>query len=225
MIRKDRKILPTGYDIVVFDCDSTLTKIEGIDELARMKGKEEEICKLTTAVMEGKAKFRQTLKRKLEIVRPCKKDLARLANLYVKNKVKGAKETIAGLKRMGSKVYIVSGAYLEALLPFAKYLGIPNENVFAINLKFRKNGDYFSPDWKNPLTRNKGKRHIIQKLAKQGKTMLIGDGATDLEAKNVVDLFVGFGGVICRPIVREKADIFINLKTLTPILPLVKGLL
>ena len=26
-----------GYDLVFFDCDSTLTRIEGIDELARLK--------------------------------------------------------------------------------------------------------------------------------------------------------------------------------------------
>ncbi|MDP3093251.1 MAG: HAD-IB family phosphatase [bacterium] len=201
---------PNTYDIVIFDCDSTLTKIEGIDELARMKGREKEVSKLTAATMKGKAKFRQTLRKRLEIVRPCKKDLARLANLYIKNEVKGARKTIAGLKRMGSKVYIVAGAYSQAVLPFAKYLGIPNKNVFAINLKFRKNGNYLSPDWKNPLTRNKGKQYIIQKLARRGKTVLIGDGATDLEAKNVVDLFIGFGGVVKRQIVKENADVFIT---------------
>ncbi len=210
------------YNIVIFDCDSTLTKIEGIDELARMKGRKKEVCELTTAAMEGKAKFCQTLGKRLEIVKPCKKDLARLANLYIKNEVKGARKTIAGLKRMGINVYIVTGAYLEALLPFAKYLGIPRKNVFAINLKFQKNGNYLSPDWKNPLTKNKGKQHIIQKLTKQGKTVLIGDGATDLEAKEIVDLFIGFGGVIKRQIVKENADVFIETPNLLPILKIVQ---
>ncbi|MBU4350927.1 HAD-IB family phosphatase [Candidatus Parcubacteria bacterium] len=209
-MKKNRLTKKRRYDIVVFDCDSTLTKIEGIDELARMKGKEKEVCKLTTAAMEGKAKFRQTLKRKLEIVRPCKKDLALLANLYIKNQVKEAKETIAKLKQEGCKVYIVSGAYSQAVLPFAKHLGVPNKNVFAINLRFQKNGNYLGPDWKNPLTKNKGKRHIIKELAKQGKTVLIGDGATDLEAKKAVDFFIGFGGVVKRQIVKENADVFIT---------------
>ena len=40
-----------GFDFVFFDCDSTLSSIEGIDELARQKGKfnqvkqKELICK------------------------------------------------------------------------------------------------------------------------------------------------------------------------------------
>ena len=210
------------YNIVIFDCDSTLTKIEGIDELARMKGKEKEVSELTAAAMEGKAKFRQTLKKRLEIVRPCKKDLTRLANLYIKNEVRGAKETIAKLRETGSEVYVVSGAYSEALLPFTKYLGLLKKNVFAINLRFLKNGNYLSPDWKNPLTRNKGKQHIIQKLAKQGKTVLIGDGATDLEAKNAVNLFIGFGGVVKRQVVKENADVFIETPNLLPILKIVQ---
>ena len=40
--------------------------------------------------------------------------------------------------------------------------------------------------------------------------VMIGDGSTDLETLPVVDCFIGYGGVIERPIVKEKASAFIS---------------
>ena len=37
----------TSFDLIFFDCDSTLSAIEGIDELARFKGKEWRVGVLT----------------------------------------------------------------------------------------------------------------------------------------------------------------------------------
>lgn len=224
MIRKNRKFLPTGYDIVVFDCDSTLTEIEGIDLLARRLGKEKEVKVLTKRAMEGKINFEDIFPIRLDLIKPKRKDLEWLGEQYIKHQVRDAKSVIRKLQVMGKKVYIVTGAYEIAVKKFATYLGVPKTNVFAVKLKFGKNEDLLSYDVKNPLIKNKGKREILQELRKFGSLIFIGDGATDLEAKDAANLFVGFGGVICRTIVREKADVFINLKTLTPILPLVKGL-
>ena len=41
-----------GFDFVFFDCDSTLSSIEGIDELARQKGKFNQVKQLTDAAMQ-----------------------------------------------------------------------------------------------------------------------------------------------------------------------------
>ena len=50
-----KKILE--YDAVIFDCDSTLTLIEGIDELASFSGKKEPIARLTRLAQEGRLEF------------------------------------------------------------------------------------------------------------------------------------------------------------------------
>ena len=42
------------FNAVCFDCDSTLSRIEGIDELGRNAGCEAEIAELTNAAMDGK---------------------------------------------------------------------------------------------------------------------------------------------------------------------------
>lgn len=213
----------TKYDIVVFDCDSTLTKIEGINELARLKGKEKEVAALTTKAMNGELDFKEALRKRLDLIKPEKKDLKWLAQRYVENEVKDAKKLITILKQLGVKVCIITGAYREAVQIFAESLGVKKENVFAVDLKFGKNEDYLGYDYRNPLTKNDGKRKVLQGLAKKGRILFVGDGATDLAAKDEVDLFVGFGGVVKRLIVKKYADVFLEQETLLPVLDLVLG--
>ena len=40
--------------------------------------------------------------------------------------------------------------------------------------------------------------------------VMVGDGATDLEARPPADLFIGFGGVAVREVVKENADWFVT---------------
>lgn len=39
---------------------------------------------------------------------------------------------------------------------------------------------------------------------------MIGDGVTDLQARPPADLFVGFGGIVTRQVVKENADWFVT---------------
>ncbi len=53
--------------------------------------------------------------------------------------------------------------------------------------------------------------------------MMVGDGLSDLEASEEVDLFVGFGGAVYRQRVAEEAPVYITSPSLSPILPLALG--
>jgi phosphoserine phosphatase len=45
---------------------------------------------------------------------------------------------------------------------------------------------------------------------------MVGDGATDMQAKPPADVFVGFGGIVERAVVKKGADIFVHdFKVLT----------
>jgi hypothetical protein len=46
-----------SFRVIFFDCDSTLTTIEGIDELARLKGQYDHIADLTRRAMDGEIKL------------------------------------------------------------------------------------------------------------------------------------------------------------------------
>src|SRR5690606_23891673 len=60
--------LPDGFRSIVFDCDSTLVSVEGIDELAGAH--KEAVQALTDAAMEGSVPLDEVYGRRLEIIRP-----------------------------------------------------------------------------------------------------------------------------------------------------------
>ena len=53
---------------VCFDVDSTVSRVEGIDELARFLGQGAEVSAITTAAMGGSTSFREALHARLEFV-------------------------------------------------------------------------------------------------------------------------------------------------------------
>jgi len=76
-----------------------------------------------------------------------------------------------------------------------------------------------------PLTVSSGKPDIVRELAgdRHGRRLMVGDGSSDLATRSVVDLFVGFGGVVARDKVLKDADAFVHSASLAPILPLAAG--
>jgi phosphoserine phosphatase len=93
--------------------------------------------------------------------------------------------------------------------------------VHAVSLKFDDQGHYDGFDGHSPLTRSGGKEIVVRDVLvrSKGKSAFIGDGVTDLEAKPVVNLFIGFGGVHVRPRVRENAEVYVTEPTLAAVLP------
>jgi phosphoserine phosphatase len=75
------------------------------------------------------------------------------------------------------------------------------------------------------LTVSDGKAQIVKELLgdQSGRTLLVGDGVSDLLAGSVVDLFVGFGGVVKRPRVAQESPVFIESESLAPLLALAAG--
>lgn len=209
------------FDTVIFDCDSTLCTIEGIDELAAFLGKRKEISLLTRQAMEGTANFEDIFHKRLDILKPKRQHLDRLGELYRQNITTDARATIEALRLLGKKVYLLSSSYTPAILHLANSLGLEPKNIFANDLIFNGDGSYRSYI-EGPLRRNHGKLQIIRQIA--GRKLMIGDGITDLEARHLLDLFIGFGGVAVRPKVEIDSDIFLYNRSMTPVLVLAAGL-
>jgi len=209
---------PPRFGTVIFDCDSTLSSIEGIDELAA--GHREEIAGLTAAAMSGAVPLEAVYGARLAVIRPSRARIEALAAQYVATAVPGARETVRGLKQGGVEVRIVSGGIRQAVLPFAEWLGLDAGAVAAVALRFGPGGDYEGFDEASPLTRSGGKRTVIESWKKThpGPFLLVGDGVTDLEARPAVDRFLAFTGVVDRPAVSAAADAVLAGPTLLPIL-------
>jgi phosphoserine phosphatase len=197
------------YRFAFFDVDSTLVTIEGIDVLA---AGDPEIARLTGAAMNGEIPLDQVYAKRLEMIRPGREQVAQLASIYVRSLVGGAKETVAALQNGGVVVHLVTAGIQQAVFPLADELNVPRRNVHAVALMFDALGGYEGFDRRSFLTRTGGKELVVRDIRARshGKAAFVGDGASDLEAKPAVDLFIGFGGVVVRPRVKENADLYIT---------------
>ncbi|RME48450.1 MAG: haloacid dehalogenase [Caldilineae bacterium] len=226
------------FEYLFFDCDSTLSAVEGIDELARAKGLFEAVRRLTDAAMEGEVHLESVYDRRLQLLRPSRGEIRRLERLYRETVVPDARPVIAALRRLGKHVFIVSGGLYPAVRPFGEWLGVPAENIRAVEVAF----DALSGEWwdyrrdrwgerpdvrylrheAGPLAQSHGKADVVRRLKgnRPGRSMLIGDGVSDLAARPAVERVVGFGGVVARPAVVARADVFIAANSLAPVLAL-----
>jgi phosphoserine phosphatase len=197
------------YRLIFFDVDSTLVTIEGIDVLANGAP---EIAALTDAAMNGRIPLDQVYARRLDIIKPASDDVEKLAAIYVHSIVDGAKETIATLQGAGAIVHLITGGIEQAVLPLAESLGVSESNVHAVRLRFDASGAYEHFDRRSFLARPGGKELVVRDIRARthGKAAFVGDGVSDLEAKDAVDLFIGFGGVVVRPLVKENAHIYVT---------------
>ena len=206
---------------VIFDCDSTLSTIEGIDELAQRSGNFDRVAAMTRAAMNGDIALERVYDARLNIIRPSLADVVAIGALYSETVVADARMVITSLLEKGKRLFVVSGGILQAVSPFALSLGFEEEHIHAVQLLFDRHGCYagFAA---SPLVTSLGKREVIRALRTPGRrAMLVGDGTSDLAAKDEVDVFVGFGGVVARTEVRAHAHVFLNGPSLKPILELV----
>lgn len=205
---------------VVFDCDSTLSAVEGIDELAHEHRAEVEA--LTEAAMRGTVALEEVYGRRLDVVRPSRAQLAALARTYIERLVPDARAVVRALRAEGIEVRVLSGGLRPAVAALAAELGIDDAAVGAVDIEFDVHGEYRGFDAASPLARAGGKRELLQLWRRHmhGAVMLVGDGATDLEAEDVADVFVAYAGVTARAPVVAGADVVIRSHSLAPVLPL-----
>lgn len=201
-----------GVKLFFIDCDSTLSSIEGIDELGRARGEEvfAKVVALTDAAMNGEIPISEVFPRRMEMIRPDRALCDEIAARYVATQVPGVAEFIGELKQAGWLPVILSGGFAPLIRPLAVELGIAH--VEAVPLYFQEDGTYLGYGTDYPTTRNLGKNEVIREwkeALRPARVVMMGDGVSDMETKPDVDLFVGFGGVVARPMVERSADCWV----------------
>ncbi|NCF68766.1 MAG: HAD-IB family phosphatase [Chloroflexi bacterium] len=221
------------YKHVFFDCDSTLTAVEGIDILAESAGKRWRVEVLTQAAMDGELDLEDVYAKRLRAVKPTHQQIRDIRRAYKRHMVQDAKALIAALQDLGHQVYIISGGLLEPVREFGVFLGVPSERIRAVGVTYNElsgqwwvggNERYLDYE-EGALTVSDGKAEIVQELLgeEHGRSLLVGDGYSDLLASRAVDLFAGFGGVVQRQRVAQKAPVFVQSTSLAPLLAIAAG--
>jgi phosphoserine phosphatase len=201
---------------VCFDVDSTVCTDEGIDELAAFCGAGDAVAALTARAMGGSVPFQDALAARLDLIRPSTAALAAFLADHPPRLSPGIEALVARLHSSGKDVYLVSGGFTQMIHPVADLLHIPRTRVFANTLQFDPStGAYSGFDTTAFTCRSGGKAAAIAHLKSvhgYAPLVMIGDGATDLEARCAggAEMFVGYGGVAKRPVVVAGADWFVT---------------
>lgn len=209
------------FDTICFDVDSTLVACEGLDWLAEQKGLGSEVKKITEQAMNGEVKMENSFAKKIDLIKPSKKELELLGEYYCSKLVESASDVVFNLKQAGLDIWLVTGSLQPAIFCLAERLQIPLNHVFSNEVYHNSYGDYQGIDQGSPLTKSSGKASCVQKIGKDKKIAFIGDSVTDLATKPVVSSFIGYGGVTVRSTVKENAEFFIKTRSMEPLLWLV----
>ena len=196
---------------VCFDVDSTVTVDEGLDELADFCGVGAAVAALTNQAMGGSTPFEVALAERLDLVRPDLDKVEAFLAAHPPRLTDGVVDLIAQLHSLDKQVYLVSGGFRQLIYPVADLVGVDHKHVFANNLLFDEDGTYAGFDDKELTAWSGGKSRVMQHL--QGvhgdPLVMVGDGATDVEARPPATAVIGFGKNVVRESVLRDADWFV----------------
>lgn len=203
--------------LVVLDVDSTLIENEVVELIAEEAGSHELVAAITARAMNGELDFEQSLRERVATLRG-----VQTASLdAVRRRVAvtaGVPELVRGIQSAGGIVGVVSGGFHEIVDPLAAELGL---DLWRANrLESRDGiltgtlvGQVVDAEVKASTLREWADQHGIPLR----QTVAVGDGANDMEMMGVAALSVGFDA---KAPVREAADVILNVRDLSQVLPL-----
>jgi phosphoserine phosphatase len=214
--------LTTPISAIAFDCDGTLSAIEGVDELAKTRQVHEAVAALTAEAM-GKTGLTPSLyAKRLDLIKPTQQATEALAQQYIQHQITDVHAVIQIFHRLKKHVYVISAGLLPAVRTFASALSIDSKHVFAVDIHFDTQGHYLNYDQQSPLITNHGKRDIVTCIKeKHPEIVYIGDGLNDISVIDIVKRFIGYGGVFARENIAALCDYYIRTRSLAPLLPLI----
>ncbi|MEZ5281593.1 MAG: HAD-IB family phosphatase [Acidimicrobiales bacterium] len=224
-----------AFHHVIFDCDATLATVEGIDELAGDHPDRQAVAEMTDAAMRGDVPLDEVYEKRLEMLRPDRRAVSEIHRRYRRSATPGAIDTVRVLKALGHHISVVSGGLAAPVREFAAFLGIEPHDVHAVETRHDDlSGQWWRPGQssgafagiaQSPLATTSGKIDVIDSIlsGSDKRSILIGDGVSDLVAAPRVDLFVGFGGVSHRDVVERNAHVYLRSPSLLPIVALAAG--
>ncbi|WP_223642366.1 phosphoserine phosphatase SerB [Corallococcus sp. EGB] len=206
-----------GKRMVVMDMDSTLIRIEVIDELARAYGVHAKVAAITERAMHGEMDYDESLRQRVALLAGLDARVLHelAANLPL---TEGAETLIRVLKRLGYRTAVISGGFSVAAEALQQRLGIDFAYSNALEVRDGK----LTGRTVGTIVNARRKAELLETLAKQEGILLeqviaVGDGANDLLMLEKAGLGIAFRA---KPKLREAADTSISAGGLDTILTL-----
>ncbi len=193
--------------LIVLDMDSTLIRIEVIDELARAAGVGPEVSRITERAMAGEMDYDESLRQRVAL----------LAGLDVKvldqiasdlPLTDGAETMVRVLKRLGYKIAVISGGFSRAAEALKRRLEL--DYAYSNNLEIV--GGKLTGRVVGPIVNAQRKAELLETIAQAEGVLLdqviaVGDGANDALMLERAGLGIAFHA---KAKLRERADTSIS---------------
>jgi phosphoserine phosphatase len=208
----------SDFKLVAMDMDSTLITIECIDEIADMQGLKPQVAEITEAAMRGEIEFRESLTRRVALLRGL--DATALQRVYDERLQlsPGAERMLATIQAAGLKTLLVSGGFTFFTDRMKARLGLDYSHSNTLEIE---DGKLTGRVLGGIVDAEEKKRTVERVCAELGivpaQTIVMGDGANDLNMMRIAGLSVAFRA---KPVVRAQADIALNFVGLDGILSL-----
>lgn len=204
-----------GQYLVVLDVDSTVIQDEVIDLLAAEAGQQEAVAAVTERAMAGEIDFSESLHQRVallaglpESILPVVRDRIQLTP--------GARTLCRTLNRLGYRIALVSGGFMQVVAPIAKELGVAELRANTLEIE----GGRLTGRVVGEVIDRPGKRKVLEDLAirfgiPRRRTVAIGDGANDIDMLEAAGLGIAFNA---KPIAKAAADASVSVPYLDSVL-------
>ncbi|MEK6916145.1 MAG: HAD-IB family phosphatase [Nanoarchaeota archaeon] len=204
--------IPANANWLVFDMDGTITP-ESMDYLANNYGLHDEIAKITELGMQGKIKFEDSVKKRLELMKGIPKQKI-IQTGYELPLQEGAFELVAEL---GYVTAMITGGFSDIACTVAERLGADVYWANELVYENEKTTDKFI------LNVNSNKGAIMDYIIMNhnpSKIVYIGDGSNDIPAFLKADISIATYNA--KQIAKENAMYQLNGRNLYNALELIK---
>ena len=201
------------------DVDSTLIQDEVIELLADFAGTRAEVAAITESAMRGELDFEKSLRTRVATLEGLDESVLQKTFESVRLSV-GAKELITAVHAAGGRVGAVSGGFTQILEPLARSLNLDYHRANELEIV---NGKLTGKVIGAVVDRQAKAAALLEWAQDFGVepswVAAIGDGANDLDMFDVAGLSFAYNA---KPVVRELADIAIDIPDLRLAIPHLK---
>lgn len=184
-----------SHRLLIADMDSTMIKVECIDELADFVGKKAEVAVVTEAAMRGELDFEQALKSRVALLQGLKAEA--LSQCYEErvapNFMPGGKTLIETMNAVGAVTILVSGGFTFFVDRVASHLGFQKSRANVLDIA----QGVLTGRVLAPIVTATTKRQTLMDAAQEYKIALasclaIGDGANDIPMIEAAGLGIAY---------------------------------
>jgi D-3-phosphoglycerate dehydrogenase len=200
----------------VIDFDSTFTKVEALDELAKISleghpeknDRVQKIKEITDLGMDGRLSVKESLHRRIALLEANQDHLKRLIDQLQNEVSESFKRNREFIQTYKDNIYIISNGFRDFIEPVVTPFGVHPNHILANTFEFDPEGNIIGFDLNNTLCGNNGKVEQLKLLELEGDVYVLGDGYTDYEIKaaGMANKFYAFTENIRRDAVVDKAD-------------------